>query len=767
MDKIEAEKRIIKLRQEIDRHRYLYHVLDKPEIADEAYDSLFEELRKLEEEFPEFQSQTSPTQRIGDRPLDEFEKVRHKSKQWSFDDIFDFEDLRKWEEKIIRLIDKSDVNGQLPNVQLDYCCELKIDGLKIILTYENGKLVTGATRGDGSVGEDVTQNIKTIQSIPLELEEKIDLIVVGECWLSKKELERINIERKRNGEQLFANPRNAAAGSIRQLDPKIAAQRKLDSYIYDIDSLQLTIDKKQLTKNANIHSDGQWSMVNGQMLPSTQIEELELLEKLKFKVNKHRKFCKNIKEVQEYYEYWTKHRNKEPYEIDGIVIKVNSKEIQDALGYTGKAPRWGVAYKFPAEKVTTVVEEISVQVGRTGALTPVAHLRPVRVAGSTVSRATLHNEDEIRRLDVRIGDTVVIQKAGDIIPEVIEVVKNLRTGGEKKFSMPKKCPICGGEVERQLTGDKKQLTKNPEKKVKSQMLKAKGRDSEFSAAHYCTNPKCFAVEKEKIIHFVSKKGFNVDGLGEKIVEQLMGEGLVSGFADIFELKKGDLEPLERFAEKSADNLIESIEKSKKVEFSKFLYALGIRHVGEETALLIARSATEFPISNLAYRQAGFQFPIKSKYPNVKIKNGNVLVENLGDLIGTYPNLKVEFWKEIKGIGEKSAESIAEWFLDEVNIEQLKKMAKAGVTLAFPDKSKSRKDSELAGKTFVLTGELAGFTRDEAKDIIRRKGGEISSSVSKKTDYVVVGENPGSKYEKAVELGIRILDEEKFIKLLNG
>ena len=719
MGKNEIKRRIEDLKKELDRHRYLYYVKDAPEIPDEVYDSLFEELRKLEEEHPEFLVSTSPTQRVGDRPLDGFKKVRHATKQWSFDDVFDFEELKKWEEKLKRMIEKSSITddglqiardskkdagkkGEVighrsPVTELEYCCEIKIDGLKIILTYEDGILVRGATRGDGAVGEDITQNARTIQSVPLELEEKVSLIAVGECWLGKSELERINGERVKKGEALFANTRNAAAGTVRQLDSKVAAARKLDSFIYDIDEIKIPNSKFQI--------------------PNSQIEELELLEKLKFKVNPHHKLCKTIEDVENFYQSWIDKKDKQEYEIDGIVIKVNSKKIQDALGYTGKSPRWGVAYKFSAQRVTTVVENIAVQVGRTGALTPVAHLRPVRVAGSTVSRATLHNEDEIKRLDVRISDTVVIQKAGDIIPEVVEVVKNLRTGKEKIFHMPNICPICGGQVERREIG----------------------KGVEKSAAHYCKNPKCFAVEKEKIIHFVSKKGFNIDGLGEKIVEQLMNEGVISNMAEIFELTKGDLEPLERFAQKSAENLIKAIVDSKKIPFEKFLYSLGIRHVGEETAVLIAKNLEEL--------------------------FGKGRIRSLEDVIDEFSKTGAGDWAVVKGIGEKAGETLSEWFADQSNIEQLEKMGKAGVVLEFPDEADKSGAQALSGKTFVLTGEMSGFTRDEAKDIIRKKGGDVSSSVSKKTDYVVVGENPGSKYEKAKELGIEILDEEGFRKLL--
>lgn len=702
------ENRISNLRGEIEKHRRLYYVLDKPEISDEIYDSLFAELEKLEKENPEFVIPTSPTQRVGESPLKGFQKVRHDHKQWSFDDVFGFEEVEAWEEKIKKIISKSETLNlkQIQN-SIEYCCELKIDGLKIILTYENGVLVQGATRGDGVVGEDVTHNIKTIQSIPLELNEKVDGTFIGECWLGKNELERINLERKEKGEQLFANTRNAAAGSIRQLDPRIAAKRKLDSFIYDIDDIK-TKEKKE------------------NKIPETQTEELELLKKLGFKVNTHFRLCKSVKEVQKFYEEWTDKKNKQEYEIDGIVIKVNSRALQEALGYTGKAPRWGVAYKFPAEQVTTIVEDIVVQVGRTGALTPVAHLRPVRVAGSTVSRATLHNEDEINRLDVRIGDTIVIRKAGDVIPEVVSVMKKLRTGKEKKFQMPSKCPICGSEVKRELIGGRI----------------GEGGAGSKSAAHYCTNPKCYAAEREQIIHFVSRKGFDIVGMGEKIVEQLMEEGLISDIADIFELKVGDLEPLERFAEKSAENLLESIEKSKKVALEKFLFALGIRYVGEETALLVTKNLKMI----------------------IGEMEGDREENKMGIIMDSFPKISKEQWLGIKGIGEKSAESLVKWFTDKQNLLMLEKMAHSGVEIILDNSVAIEESGALFGKTFVLTGELTGFTRDQAKDMIRKKGGSVSSSVSKKTDYVLAGENPGSKYQKAKDLGVKIIEEEEFKKL---
>ena len=717
-----AKKRIEKLTAEINKLRYEYHILDKPEITDEVYDSLTRELKELEEKYPDLRLSNSPIGRIGGKPLSKFQKVRHLERQWSYDDVFSFEELEKWEEKVERMVEKISLtrpSGTLSQRErgdlreLDYCCELKIDGLKVILTYENGEFMRGATRGDGIIGEDVTQNLRTISSIPLKLSYPIDCAVVGECYMGKDELERINNTRKKRNEPLFANSRNAAAGSIRQLDPKVAASRKLECFVYDMDYISLTRPSGTPASPADRLSQRERGEYR---IPETQIEELEFLKNLGFQVNKEYKLCKNIKEIEEYYQKWIGKRDSLDYGLDGIVIKINSNEIQKSLGYTGKSPRFGVAYKFPAEKVTTVVENIKVQVGRTGALTPLAHLRPVSVAGSTVSRATLHNEDEIKRLDIRIGDTVVIRKAGDIIPEVVEVIKNLRTGGEKTFHMPKTCPICGGKVARQ---------------------EVRNKNKEASAAAYCLNPKCFAVEKEKIIHFVSKKGFNIDGMGEKIVEQLMNEGLISNVAEIFELTKGDLEPLARFAEKSADNLIASIENSKKITLEKFLFALGIRFVGEETAVLVERSMK---------------------------KELGKKVESLKDLINIFPRIKKEDWLIIKGIGEKSAESLEQWFNDKDNLKLLEKMDRLGVKLENYSNLLIT-NYKLQNKTFVLTGELKNFTRDEAKDMIRKAGGDISSSVSAKTDFVVVGEKPGSKYEKAKELGLKIIGERELRDLI--
>ena len=690
MEEKDIQSRIQKLTAEINKLRWEYHALDKPEVTDAIYDSLTQELKALEEKYPQWRQKDSPIGKIGGVALEKFEKVSHQVRQWSFDDVFDFSELQKWEEKIQRMKEKKNAQELL-----EYCAELKIDGLKVVLTYEKGKFVLGATRGDGVTGENVTQNLKTIYNLPLELNFPVSGIFIGECFLGKKELARINKKRMARGEIPFANSRNAAAGSIRQLDPRVAASRKLDIFLYDVDALE--IEKISEIK-----------------LPQTQIEELRLLQKLGFNVNPRYKLFQDIKKVEEFYQHWIGKKNYEDYGIDGVVIKINSVKIQKFLGYTGKSPRWGVAYKFPAEQVTTVVEDIQTQVGRTGALTPVAILRPVKVAGSTVSRATLHNEDEIQRLDIRIGDTVVIQKAGDIIPEVMGVLTDLRSGKEKKFAMPVVCPICGGKVARK-----------------------KG-----EAATYCLNPKCFAVEKEKIIHFVSQKGFGIEGLGEKIVEQLIAEGLISDLADIFWLKKGDLEPLERFGEKSAENLIVAIEKAKKIELNKFLFSLGIRYVGEETAILIVE-AIEKEFSN-------FKFLKESQF-------------SIFNFIKIFPKIKLEDWKSIKGIGEKSAESLFYWFRNENNLKILEKMRKAGVEIKNFSRGKKQK-GKFSGKIFVLTGELKNWTRNQAKAMIIAEGGKVSGSVSSKTDFILAGENPGSKFDKAKELGIKIINEEEFKKM---
>jgi DNA ligase (NAD+) len=697
-DKI--KKRAEKLRKVIDEYRYRYHVLDDPTLTDTVYDSLMDELRKLEEEYPALKTPYSPTQRIGGKPLEKFEKVKHRVRQWSLNDVFSFEELKDWEERNRRILEKKGLN-----LDFDYVVELKIDGLKIVLDYEKGFLKQGATRGDGIIGEKVTENIKTIKSVPLKIKKEIDLTVTGECWLPNKELERINKERRERNLPEFANSRNAGAGSIRQLDPKIAASRNLDSYIYSLEEL-----RTEQIKN-----------------PTTQKEELEFLIELGFKVNSEFRYFKKIEEIENFYQEWIDKKDQQPYGIDGLVVKVNSKEQQQALDYTGKSPRFAVAWKFPPEQVTTQVKNIKVQIGRTGALTPVAILKPIRVAGSLVSRATLHNEDEIIKKDIRIGDTVVIHKAGDIIPEVVEVIKKLRTGKEKIFKMPVECPICGGQVVREKIADSK---KN------------------VSSAHFCVSKNCFAIEKERLIHFVSKKGLNIDGLGKKIVEQLMNEGLISSVADIFSLKLGDLEPLERFAKKSALNLLEAIENSKQTTFEKLLFGLGIRHLGEEGINLLKKEI-ENPNSVLG-----------KKYQALKLE-----IKKPTDLITFFDQISEEDLFEINGFGARIGESLKKWFDSSENRKILGKLEKRGVKMEKLESKFSEKPKKLEGKTFVITGVLDNYSREDVKDMIKAEGGKVSSSVSKNTDFIIVGKKPGSKYEKGVELNIKILRESDFLKLV--
>ena len=475
------EDKVQRLRAQIDDLRYRYHVLNDPEVTDAMYDSLMDELKKIEAEHPELLSPDSPTQRVAGKPLDKFEKVIHTIPQWSFNDAFDEQDIRDWEERILKILEKE--LGERPK-DLDYVCELKIDGLHIVLTYEKGKLKTAATRGDGKVGEDVTQNIKTILSVPLTLKDEIDLISEGEVWLNSGMLEKINEERKKQELPLFANPRNAAAGTIRQLDSKIVAERKLTLTVYDVSALSET---------KNTYS------------VETQEKEPRFLKQMGFLTDSHWKVTKNIGEIMEFYFHWSKNKHSQPFWIDGVVIKVNQKKYQELLGFTGKAPRWAIAFKFPAEQGTTRIKDIYVQVGRTGALTPVALMKPVKLAGTTVTHATLHNFEEIRRLGVKKGDMVVVEKAGDIIPKIVRVLDKMRTGEEKEMKEPKQCPVCGSEVERRSVLDKKQQS---------------------TAALYCSNPRCYAQENERIRHFVSKRAFDIDGLGEKIVEQLLDEGLM-------------------------------------------------------------------------------------------------------------------------------------------------------------------------------------------------------------------------------------------------
>jgi len=722
MNKQQIKNRIDKLKKEINHHRYLYHVLDKQEISDAALDSLKHELDKLEFLYPEFITPDSPTQRVGGEPLDKFEKVDHKVRQWSFNDAFLREEIVDFEKRVKKILIEE---GENDNVVLDYTCELKIDGLHVVLEYENGILKTGATRGDGKIGENVTQNLKTIESIPLKIEKNINIIVEGEVFMSKDVFEKINEGRTKKGESLFANPRNAAAGAIRQLDSKIVKERKLDCFIYDLSWTKFDHNSFDEKKAMEIK------------LPKTQSEELELLKNLKFKVNKFWKHCQSVDEIFEFYDHWKEHKDKENYWIDGVVVKLNNISWQKKVGHTGKAPRWAIAYKFPAEQTTTIIEGIKVQIGRTGALTPVAHLTPVSIAGSTVSRATLHNEDEIKRLDVKIGDTVVIQKAGDIIPEIVSVVKGLRGGKEKKFIMPKKCPNCGMEITR------------PEGEV----------------AVYCFNKNCFAIELRRLSHFVSKKAFNIDGFGPNKIKQLADEGIISNFSDIFELKKGDLESLERFAERSTDNLIKAIEESKRITLGKFIFALGIRHVGEETAILLGKKIASSVMVFSKNEQQGFgqknrEIGKSGNYLNLKSKLKNTL------WINVLANYSVENLAKVDGIGEIVAKSVVDYFSDKKNLNLIIKLLKLGVKIENDtDALDISATQRLKGLSFVLTGTMKTLSRDIAKEKIRTLGGNISSSVSKNTSYIVAGEKSGSKLKKAEQLGIRVINEGEFLKMI--
>lgn len=669
MNREEATKRLAKLRETIDHHRYLYHVLDRPEISDAALDSLKRELVAIETEFPDLITPDSPSQRVSGEPLPFFEKVPHKVAQWSFNDIFNEKELFEFDARVKRFLEKS--FGHKPDVQ--YTCELKIDGLKVVLEYEKGLLATAATRGDGKIGENVTENIKTIESVPLRLKSDEDLIVEGEVYLSKKEFSKINQKLIKSGEEPYANPRNLAAGTIRQLDSKIVAERNLSTFIYDL-----------AKSNHEVH---------------TQYEELEFLQKMGFKVNQNFALCKNIEEVLAYWKKWQIKKDKQDYLIDGIVIKVNEKKYQDAMGYTGKAPRFAIALKFPAEQVTTVIEDIAFQVGRTGVITPVAHLRPVEVAGSTVSRATLHNEDEINRLDVRIGDTVILQKAGDVIPQIVEVLKDLRPANTKPFKFPKKVAECGGDgsIER-IPGQ---------------------------AAYRCVNKNSFEMQKRKLHYFVSKKAFDIDHCGPKVIDQLFEENLISSPVDIFTLEKGDLLSLERFAEKSADNLISAINDAREITLPRFLTALSIDNVGEETAVLLANH-----FGSLKKIQDASQADLDN----------------------------------INGIGDIVSHSIYDWFNNEKNQELVNQLLKQ--IKIVENKSTKKVNKKIAGKIFVVTGTLKKYGRDEVKELIRQNGGDVSSSVSQKTDFVLAGQNPGSKLDKANDLGVTVIDEADFEDLIN-
>lgn len=684
---MEAKERIEKLRVTIDHQRYLYHVLDKQEISDAALDSLKHELYLLEQKFPQYIIKSSPTQRIGGAPLEKFEKVTHATPMLSMEDIFNEKELEDWLARLLRI---------KPHAKFDYYTEVKMDGLAVSLLYRDGLFVRGATRGDGRVGENVTHNLRTIESIPLALRFptdreithfferhrdcdantvrkklssfKGDIEIRGEVFINKETFEALNKEQKKNGRSQFANPRNIAAGSIRQLNPRVTSSRKLDFFGYAL-------------------------MAEETFGISTHEQAHELMKLFGIKTNPLSEHSKNLSNVQRYYEHLQNKRERLPYWIDGVVVVVNNNHLFHSFGVVGKTPRGLIAYKFPAEQTTTIIEAVYFQVGRTGTLTPVAQLRPVSIAQTIVSHATLHNIDEIKRLGIKIGDTVVLEKAGDIIPKVLSVVRSMRNGKEVPISVPRRCPVCGARV-----------------------VRPKG-----EIALYCSNTACFAKERERIIHFVSKKAFNIDGLGEKIVEQLINAGLIQTVADLFMLTRGDLEPLERFAEKSAENVIKAIDARRTIELPRFIYALGIRHVGEETA------------------------------------------HDLANFFGTLQKLQrasYEEFERLPHIGPIIARSVYEFFQDEKNKSLITALQENDVHV----RNFSKKSNLLAGKVFVFTGTLSAISRDEAKKKIRDVGGTVSSIVSDKTDYIVVGEHPGSKYDTARKLGITILREKEFFGL---
>ena len=664
MNKQSAEKRIKELREKTEYYAQKYYDEDKPEISDFEYDMLMVELRNLEKQYPEFISKESLTQKVGGHVKEGFEKVTHEVPLQSLQDVFSLEEIDEFDNRIKKSAEENGIK------EIKYVVETKIDGLSAALEYKNGKFVRGATRGNGLVGEDVTQNLKTVKTIPMEIKDKIDIIVRGEVFISKKDFEEMNQEREENEEELFANARNAAAGSLRQLDSNITKSRPLDIYIFNVQKIE--------GKEFNSH-----------------FEELEYLAKLGFNVNPVRIPCNDLKEVKKAIEKIGKMRETLTFGIDGAVIKVDNLKFREILGTTAKTPRWAIAYKYPPEQKETILKDIVCQVGRTGVITPMAILEPVKVAGSTISKTTLHNEDFIKEKDLKIGDTVVIQKAGDVIPEIVKVVEEKRTGEEKKFEMPRICPVCGAEAVRE----------------------------EGEAAIRCTGIECPAKLFRNLVHFVSREAMNIDGLGENIISQLLERGLIKNISDIYELKFEDIASLKKNGKKFAQNLVDSINASKQNDLYRLITALGIRHVGGKASKILAK-----------------------KYKSI---------DNLAN--ASYDELS-----EINDIGEVMANSIREFFLQDQTIDLIKKLKSAGVNTKILEEDSG--DNRFEGKTFVLTGSLEKYTRKEAEDIIEKFGGKTSGSVSKKTDYVLAGEEAGSKLTKAQSLGITIISEEEFEKM---
>ncbi len=667
-----ARKRATELRTVIEHHNYLYYVIDNPEISDGAYDRLLAELTALEEAFPQLADPTSPTQRIGHAPLDKFLPARHSTQMLSLSNAESAEEAREFDARLRRMLSREE--------PIRYTAEPKMDGLAVEIMYENGVLVRGATRGDGTVGEDVTQNLRTIRSLPLRLLRNSGapphpprIAVRGEAYMGIADFERLNEDRTRRGLQPFANPRNATAGSIRQLDPRVTAARPIDIFFYGVGQ----VEGRRFTS--------QWEILG--TLPGWGL-----------RVNGRAERCEGIDAAVAYFERLAAARNSLPYEIDGVVIKVDDLFLQEELGAIARSPRWAIACKFPPRQETTRITKIEVSVGRTGALTPVAHLEPVNIGGTTVRRATLHNQDEIDRKDIRVGDRVLVQRAGDVIPEVVKVVEGKRSGKVPKFRFPARCPECSGLIER----------------------------AEGEAAAYCVNAQCPAQVKERIWHFASRRAMDIDGLGEKIVALLASEGLIASVADLYKLEAHQLAPLERMGEKSAGSLVDAIARSRERPLPRLLFALGIRHVGEQTARFLAAAFGSLD----ALAAAGEE-----------------------DLVA------------VDGVGPEIAASVQNFFREKRNRQLLERLAAAGVLPPARTARRKATSGRLAGKTFVFTGGLSSMTRDEASEAVLGLGGKVSGSVSKKTDYVVVGADPGSKAAKAEKLGVETLDEGAFRKLL--
>lgn len=660
----QAKKRVQELRGEIVFHEKKYYLDNDPQISDFEFDFLVKELQALEQQFPELITPESPTQRVGEQPLDGFNSIRHRLPMLSLDNCYNREELFEFEERIKRL---------LPDQEIDYVAELKIDGLGIAVIYWEGKFAQAVTRGDGIRGDEVSANVKTIKSLPLTIKEKREVEVRGEIFLPFSSFHDINRARSEQGEPLFANPRNAAAGSIRLLDPRVVAQRRLDAFLYSI-----YIDGEE--------QESQW-------------QNLMLLKTLGFKTNALSRHCQSIEEVITAYEQWQEQRDTLDYDVDGIVVKVNATETQQELGQTSKFPRWAISLKFPARQATTRINDIQIQVGRTGALTPVAILEPVKLSGITISRSTLHNEDEISRKDIRIGDTVLIERSGDVIPKVVAVIKDKRDGRESKFLFPEECPIC----------------------------KTKAFKPEGEAVSRCVNPSCPAILKESLRHFASRRAMNIEGLGEAVVSQLLEANLVKEIPDLYSLELDQLVKLERMGLKSSQNLLDEIEKSKNQNLSRLIYALGIRFVGERTAQILA-----------------------SHYKSMDALTKTTQEELI----------------EIQDVGPKVAESIIFFFGRPENIKLMQMLAEAGLNF-YQDEKAGPTEVTLAGKTFVLTGTLSQLSRDQAKEKIADLGGKVTSTLSRKTDYLIVGEAPGSKLQKAQQLGIKILDEGEFLQLIES